>query len=620
MDDSGGFLQEIPRILPLDCPVKKRIITLFILPLFIMKQFILPLVALAGLSLPMAAYADSATLGYVNPDVDLTGDNGAQGKDVWSSAAVHIPASTLKTMKGAKITQINAGLQSILHIDGLKVWVRSSLDGENLVETEISKTSTPAVGRGWNNLALEAPFEITDEFTDGLYIGYSVHQTGVAYAISNNFVPVQGAWFVNIDEAGWTDNSDRGSLCLTAVVEGENLPATNLSIVDFQAPEMLVIDRKQAKGAMTVKNYGTEAVKSFDISMIIDGDKAGVTQRTIDIPAGQVARFEFVVEPNISEEGDYKVEYILDNIDTGEDADMTDNREEAMLQVIPEPLRRNVLVEEFTTEMCGNCPSAASTISNILHKDLYKDNMIVICYHAGYYTDWLTTKFAEDYTWFYNTTQTFAPAMMVDRATISDTPVSMVTSYGLEGKLNERLDTEPLVRVNIKTSYDESNHNLLNVNVSGVKYAEKLCDNPVITVWVTEDNIPARYQSGGGTKFVHQHVGRAVNATWGEDLAFNEDNTYSYSVQFLLDPSWKKEDLNVVAAVHNGGNSPSTYEVMNAAISHSDEFTTVDSIAADDNADAEYFTISGMRVSSDNLEPGIYLRKTADKTEKVVIR
>ena len=47
----------------------------------------------------------------------------------------------------------------------------------------------------------------------------------------------------------------------------------------------------------------------------------------------------------------------------------------------------------------------------------------------------------------------------------------------------------------------------------------------------------------------------------------------------------------------------------------------VDDIAVDrENGDEEYFSLQGIKVSKENLAPGIYIRKSGKKTEKVWIR
>ena len=585
-----------------------------------MKQFILPLVALMGMAAP--ALADTTTLGYVNPGCELTGDNGASKKDVWSSGAIFVPAHTLRSMAGSEITAIKVGLQSKLHIDDVKVWLRSDLKGENLAE---GKAET--VKKGWLEVSLDSPWTIPSDIEDGLYIGYSVHQTGASYALANTFDPVPGAWYADIDEAGWQDNSENGSLCLEAVVEGDALPASNLSILSIDAPFSYVVSRGTLSGSMWLKNYGTKDVSSFNVSMLVDGDQDAVQTIQVPIAAGGVVNVPFVLQPRVDQERNFEVTYLVDGINTGTDADMDDNSEIRSLEVVEMPVQRVVLIEEFTTEACPNCPPAATRISGYLHDEDFKDRLAVVCHHSGYGTDKFTTDFDKSYIWFYNSSSTYAPAMMVDRNTITTTPVMQVSSQSLERELTARIAEESQLGLIVEVSYGSTNKNQLNVVVKGKSYTKSLCNTPALTLWLVENGINSSTQSNGGPNYVHDHVGRDVNSTWGVPVEFNSDNRFEYKYTFNVSSNWNMDNLEVVAAVHNQDmSSPSNWEVENAAFVKAADFkdpTAVEEIAGVEEvpeSEAEYYTFDGIRVDGTSLAPGMYVRKAGDKVTKIVIR
>ncbi|MDE5685951.1 MAG: hypothetical protein K2I26_05260, partial [Paramuribaculum sp.] len=56
------------------------------------------------------------------------------------------------------------------------------------------------------------------------------------------------------------------------------------------------------------------------------------------------------------------------------------------------------------------------------------------------------------------------------------------------------------------------------------------------------------------------------------------------------------------------------------------DFTTIvepgsiGSIEADGNAAVEYYTIQGVRVSGDNLTPGIYIRRQGNNASKILVK
>lgn len=590
-----------------------------------MKKFILPLIAMA--SVAFVGSAEQLTLGYVSPGIDLVGDNGAKRNDVWSSGAIFIPASTLRTCIGADITGINAGLQSKLHIDALKVWVRTSLDGENLAEQTVDGTTDPALKKGWNKVALSNPLKITEEIAaDGLYIGYSVHQTGQSYGLSNNAVASEYGWFVNLDENGWEDKSDKGTLCVEAVVEGDALPATNLAITHLGIDNVLVIDRNKLKGRATVKNFGSSDVSGYDLSMIVDGDKVYTYRVDRAIPSGYVDTAEFILTPGLTDDGDYNMTYRIDAVPAGEDADPSDNEKVQPLKVIFKPLQRVALIEEFTTERCPNCPPATYTLNNFAHQEEYEGRLAIVCHHSAYYTDFLTTSFDEAYTAFYNSGSTYAPAMMVDRnANGSYTPVMGVSTSVLERAVKESLEDEPKLKLDLEVGKDPNQDNRLKVLVKGVKYTDVLCNTPAITVFLVEDNIKPQAQAGASASFIHNHVNRAVNSTWGELISFDDNNEFVYEHEFTVSADWKKEDLQVVAFVHNYNPSDySDWNVANAAFVTAADFKDspvgVGIVEAVDYSDAEYYTLNGIRVDASGLVPGIYVRRLGNRTEKIVIK
>ena len=283
---------------------------------------------------------------------------------------------------------------------------------------------------------------------------------------------------------------------------------------------------------------------------------------------------------------------------------------------------RHMLLEEFTTEKCVNCPDAAATLSEFLaNYPQQASQTSVVCHHAGYYTDWLTVKASSNYEWFYNDGgRTYAPAFMYDRYSWSGlTPVERrknhaedlcqvvdqrlaIPSYAgiqMEATLNKKTVT---VTVNCQRSWDFSN------------------TPQRITLFLTEDNITAKSQSGASGTFVHQHVLRAVNETWGSILDWT-DNSATYSYTFPLDASWKTDDLKVIAFISCYDNSdPTDCEVENAVVvKPSTSTTTITDITNATGSGMKHYTLDGRQVSSP--QRGLNIVKTADgRTLKVLIR
>lgn len=213
--------------------------------------------------------------------------------------------------------------------------------------------------------------------------------------------------------------------------------------------------------------------------------------------------------------------------------------------------------------------------------------------------------------------------MTVDRnANGKSTPVYCPSSSSeLELSWKNALTNPAFVSVNVETKTDPVDENHITVKVTGSKSIETLCENPHITVWVVEDNIAAESQSGTDEEWVHQHVNRAVNTAWGDPVEFTGDE-YTYECEFNLMTTWKREDLQIVAFIANyNPNNANDCEVQNAGSAKVDNAGTgVGSIAEEGETADEIFTISGVKVSGENLAPGIYIRRAGSKTEKFVVK
>ena len=294
---------------------------------------------------------------------------------------------------------------------------------------------------------------------------------------------------------------------------------------------------------------------------------------------------------------------------------------------------RKVLLEEFTTEKCPNCPNGARQIAELLFDKDYTDNVIVVAHHAGYYFDWLTTDADESLVWFYNSYQTYAPAMMFDRYPFftdyysngagSPTPVYFMSSTAdLKKYVDKRMDVEANVGFEISGMFD--NEETLNVEVKGDR-KKVFCDTDArITVYITEDRIPAKSQAGGSKGYKHSHVMRACSSTWGDVIKWDGDS-FTFDCKFKIDPSWNKDELSIVAFVSAFDDADPTKCVVENTRSIPFSITNgIQDMNADGTEVAEtaYYTLDGVR--TEVKSHGMYIQKKTYtdgtvKTRKVAL-
>ena len=105
-----------------------------------MRRFVLSMLAL--LAMQSVSSQDRLNVGYSYGQVATQSNYEASGR-TWVDAAIYLPPTKIKMYKGSRIVEIDAGLASKVNIDSIRVWIRTSLTGPNLVEKSLSKEDNP---------------------------------------------------------------------------------------------------------------------------------------------------------------------------------------------------------------------------------------------------------------------------------------------------------------------------------------------------------------------------------------------------------------------------------------------------------------------------------------------
>lgn len=504
-----------------------------------MKKFLLMLAA--ALSIGVSANAETTALGYCAGECAKSGSVSTEG-NAWVSGAIYVPATLLGNYDGAEIVGLRAGLASKMNLDCLQMWVRSELDGDNLALVELTSSTDPKIAKGWNEVTLEKP--VTINSSEGLYIGMTYHQKAATNAFSTVGTGVENGFFVKWGEdAEWQDISDTGVLSVEALVSGAASYDYDLGLLSA----VMDPNADPANNRMNVKlvNNGTERVEGFTLATTYTR-QGNSYENTFDVavPAGE--KIEVVYEvPKIGSLVDEEVTVNIVALANGTDRQEANNSITAV-----STFRKKVLVEEFTTERCSNCPRVAGYLHTVLATDEFKDVAVAVCHHAGYYTDLFTQPCDEEMEWIYGG-GLYAPAMMFDRAPLFNEGKKVVTSPTLEDieeNIRLRLAEPAGVSIALKAIFDESTGKLT-LNVEG-KRQQLTLQNPTLTVYITEDGVESLMQAGADGDFYHDHLIRAYNSTWGDPITWNGNN-FSNEYVFEIDPEWNKKTLKAVAVVGN---------------------------------------------------------------------
>lgn len=541
------------------------------------------------MSMVMLCNVQAANIGYCSGEASKSGSFSVEG-NTEVSGAVYLTPSLLAPYDGCEISVLRGALASKVNLDRLTLWLREALDGENLAESTVTSSTTPSLAKGWIEVALEAP--VTIDASKGLYLGMTYHQKGASKAFSLIGNGYENSFFVCVDDGVWEDRHDEGILSIEAVVSGDSTPEYDLALLEARLdyssdPDVNIV-------SVRVANNGSKDVSGFTLGYEYENNPAdAVTEHyEVAIPSGGKCDVTCSV-PKVGDVFINPLTVTLTGIEGGEDSYADNNSTVARV-----PSQKKVLVEEFTTERCSNCPRVARYIHEVCDEDAYRDQIVVICHHAGFYTDWLTQPCDEEIGWLYGCNS--APAVMYDRTTIPGGGITdCPETRDLRNNFDRQLALTPAVGISLAANMNESTGEII-VDVSLKRESALDMADPRLSIYLTEDNINPVMQSGDGEgTHIHQHVIRAYNSTWGDKIEW-DGSDYTKTFRFELDPTWKAEDLRAVAFVNN-------YDSENKANNKVDN-VEVCRISANTNTVVEieaeivgcrYYDLSGREVSED---------------------
>lgn len=575
------------------------------------------------LSMGSMAQSENVSMGFCNGEIAEESSIQMNGKG-WVSCATKLPAASLSAYKGNSISSIRAGLVNRINIDTLKVWIRHELDGENITEGYITRSSTPAISKGWNEVELAEGFNIDEDATD-IYIGYSFHQRANVMAVSVVGEPVAGSSYLKMGDDVWQDISNKGVISMEATITGSMLPRKDLGLLSATISPWPQSGANALRVNATIHNYGIESVNGFTIKCST-GEANCTTHIETEVGPTSSASCSFVIDPGIYTDSQAKWSIEIENIDNGTDENNDNNKIEAVCTYL-----KNVLIEEFTTEKCVNCPRVAGYLHTAMNSsDDYKDRVFAVCHHSGYYTDAFTQPCDEEMLWLFNNGSSYyAPALMVNRQPYFSTGSSSGTKTAVflpqsSESITYLIDGEMELTANAVVGIDyefNSDSTMITANITCLKNDNLICSMPRLTVYLTEDEVKAQAQAGFDGQYYQQHVIRAYNSTWGEPVEW-KDNYFSYSCSFNIDKAWKKNNMKIIAALANYNPDDATDCAVenSAAIDLIKKETTGIDTAEDCSCSqpAEYFNLSGQRIA--NPQHGIFIVKYKNGTTRKILK
>lgn len=578
-----------------------------------------------SVTLVAPAVTDTLNLGFCNGQIASSSSIQMNGKG-WTECALRLPAASLSAYEGNSIVAVSAALVARINTDSLVVWVRRTLDGPNLAEATVVKNGTEGIVKGWNCISLDTPYSILANESD-LFVGYSLHQKANVKAVSMVGEPMANTSYLKLGTADWENVSDLGVLSIEAVIAGQTMPHYDLGLNDVTISPQPTSGITSMQVSALVHNYGTRPVTGFTITCSADGLSPIATHIDQSVASTANAAITFSIAPEVETDENTIWTVEISSLDDASDERTGNNSAEATYTFL-----RNVLIEEFTTEKCTNCPRVAGYIHDVLSRSDFSGRINVVAHHAGYYTDAFTQPCDEDLIWLYaSASSSYAPAVLIDRQPIftsSSTQDEASTAFipssadNLAQYVEERLTDKANAIVGISLAWN-ADSTQVTANINCLKNDHYATAQPRLCLYLIENGIKSTTQSGATGVYSQEHVNRAYNSTWGQAVEW-QDGKYAYTYTFDIEPSWVKANMEVIATL---GNYDATNR-LNCVIDNSastplisgGSTTSIDHLATDAAPhEVARYTIDG-RIATKQARGVILVKMSDGSVKKIMVK
>lgn len=496
------------------------------------------------------------------------------GKNENCKAAIDLTPEMLQAYDGMKVVAIRFGLCYKMNKSRVFIApINNNVIGADLVSKDVA---SPV--KGWNTITLDEPYTISQD--QEIFVGFDFIQnskrqgngyTEDCYPLSvvqagRTDMPV--LLYANIPSSqggggeGWYNfGTSNGNLSIQLIVEG-NFADYSVTPEDFGKISAAV--NKESRLTLSFNNLSKEAVNDLDYIMTIDGVAEAEQHVKLSeaVGTGYTGSLSLTI-PAQAEAGKKALKIEITKVN-GNVNEAKDKVAEGELGVSAKQYPRNAVVEEFTTEKCPKCPAGAKILTSALAK-VDETRTFTACHHAGYYTDWLTKSWDNDIVdLLFGNQGSFAPGIMFNRTsdnlpkgqnTLGNvTSINALSASTVAAYIKNELDglADAALTVDVALSEDG---NTANITVNGECNDSYDTESSLLTLYLTEDNIKAKSQSGARGTYYHNHVIRYANSSWGEQVEWdNKKFTKTFSIP--LTSTWAKDKMKVIAFLnkHNKKN------------------------------------------------------------------
>lgn len=605
---------------------------------------------------------EDTVIGFSDKEVDIMYCLGFDAEGL-SLHAIKLSKDMLQSYVGQSISAVMVGIGGEMH--DITVFVREELEGENVASGTIRKGQL-----SWNYGKLDNPY-IIPEGKD-VYVGYSYQHSGEAYLIGlDTSGYADGSCYLGFIGQGENYFDDYsapkngfGKLLIAAIV-GNDIERYGNSLT-LQSTDMgqSVPLNTPFEAGLKVANTGWNSISEAEVQF--SEKNSSFTQTVYFEPALKQGETAECVVSGLTVGEDQEVGFDIVTVNGKEKNYASKHSLYMQCKVYEgEGFRKSLLVEQYTGQMCGNCPNG-----NLMIMDLIKGNeerFVWVAYHSFLFDNFCN----EESIFNSNEYQggTAAPIMMLNRTYYNLTnvennenmyaltahPTIFAYTNSRNGFVDSELSEPARISIDIDQVYDRD-EDRLDITVSGKRADGYLEDkNLALTVYILEDG-QVSYQSGATENYVHNNIMRNVlSDKEGDVISFDADGNYSMEYSFMIPSEYvsyqsnittypNRANMKIAAFVSNKGKLLNDRSVFNACQQKftEDAATGTEEINNDSNrpyfivgnaevmvygdyAYFEMYDMSGMKVGNANLAEGIYIIRITDRNgnvyaDKVFIR
>lgn len=485
-----------------------------------------------------------------------------------SSGNVYFPyvqfaESVVRPYVGATVSKVLIGLKS--PVTNVTVYIKNSpKDTKPLYSQKVGELAA-----GWNEVELTTPFVIPEG--EDVSFGYKCTASGASVGYSHEkYSPADQIQ----SNSQWTTCG--GSLCIKAIVEGDNLPKHEMLIGKLNGLNVAEGDEFLTLPS-TVRNAGTEVVTSYTVLCQVD-DYAPVSF-TIDhtVEPNKLDSFSVNLPLYGYSFGTHNVSLIIDKVNGVDDEYSGNNTVTSTFYLPDQRFARTVVCEEFTGLWCGFCPRGM--VGMEMMKEAHPGRFIAICMHAGS-NDPMEIPANVEYT-YKPLTDTFpgAPSCTVDRRITGDPFGDIQNMYRTETSATAAAAVKLSAHWNSDRSAVEATIRFFSKNDVAHAYRAAFV--------VTEDSIyggdhgyrQTNYYAGGAngelfgwenkdghtTDVWFNDIARGIYSNWQGDVCSPEtmvaEQEYTYSYTVPIPPTVFNKDMVKISALLI---DPATGSIINA--------------------------------------------------------